>query len=207
MLALSIVVIVIGCAPCLSSLKDILLGIGAGGVSSILVAFFIDIADTKKAHEKQKEIFNRLTLSVDIACEELLTEFVVAAQEVYGADTNKRTFREWAEMLLKDDHAEEKVLYEAEYALQQIKEIKQRAQQLQQDIKLQLENRYFTESFEKKVEKIIHTCNRIERERKRKNYSSCLSLITKNLVTAMCDYNSTLLDKFEKPFTWTEEEQ
>lgn len=186
-------------------IRDVLLGLGTGGVSSTIVAFVIDLANTKKLQETEKKLFDRLTSDLDAVCEELLTEFVVGAQEVYGIDDEKRTFGEWATMLLGDDSADERILHEANYSLQQVAEVEKQARRLIADSRIHINNQYFDGNLTKKLKKIINYCQRIDREQRRGKYKNCLSILTKELVNTIIEYKPTMASVFKEPFKWDEE--
>ena len=185
--------------------KDVLLGLGTGGFSSTITAYVIDLASTRKQQAKEKKLFERLTADFDMACEELLTEFVVGAQEAYGIDDKKRTFIEWARMLLEDDYADERILHEADYSLQQIMEIRKQARGLLADSRTHISNQYFSDELIKKLKKIESYCQRVEHERKRGKYKNCFDIITKELINAIIEYKPTMAHVFKEPFNWEEE--
>lgn len=184
---------------------DMLLSLGTGGVSSTVVAFAIDLANTKKLQLEEKKLFERLTSDFDMACEELLTEFVVGAQEAYGIDDEKRTFSEWAAMLLENDSANERILHEADYSLQQVEEIDGQVKRLLADSRIHIGNQYFDDNLIKQLNKIQNYCQRIDREHKRGKYKNCLGIVTNDLVKAITEYKPELASVFKEPFNWEEE--
>ena len=186
-------------------IAEVLLSLGSGGVSSTIVALVIDKANTKIQESEERTLFNRITADFDVSCEELLTEFVVAAQEVYGIDNKRRTFAEWAGMLMADDYADRKILQEADYAIQQVTEVKNKANRLIQDRIIHLNNRYLDDDFIKVIKKIHNSCQRIEREHKRGKYKNCLEILSKEMIPALIEYKSDMSSYFEAPFNWDEE--
>lgn len=185
--------------------RDVLLGLGTGGVSSTIVAFVIDLANTKKQQETEKKLFERLTSDFDMACEKLLTEFVVGAQEAYGIDDEKRTFVEWATMLLGDDSADERILHEADYSLQQVVEVEKQARCLITDSRIHINNQFFHDDLIKKLKRIRNFCQRVDREHKRGKYKNCLSIISSGLIKEITAYKPAMVSFFEEPFNWDEE--
>ena len=184
---------------------EVFLSLGSGGVSSTIVAYVIDIANKKRQESEEKNQFERLTAEFDAACEELITEFVVAVQEAYGIDDKKRTFAEWAGMLMADDSADVKVLQEADCALQQVTEVKNQANRLLQDSKIYLNNKYLDNDFIVTIKKIRNYSQRIEREHKRRKYKNCLEILVKEMVDALIKYKPSMSSIFEETFNWTEE--
>lgn len=184
------------------SAAEIFLSLGSGGVSSTIVALVMDIANKKRQENEERNLFNRLTAEFDAACEELLTEFVVAAQEAYGVDEEKRSFAEWARMLMADDLADTKILREADYALQQVTEVKNQANRLLRDKNIHLNNQYLDDDFVKAVKKIYSYCQRIEREQKKGKYMNCLEILEKGMVDALIEYKPSMSSFFKEPFNW-----
>lgn len=184
---------------------EVLLGLGTGGISSTIVAFVIDLANTKKQQETERKLFERLTSDFDVACEELLTEFVVGAQEAYGIDDEKRTFVEWATMLLGDDSADEKILHEADYSLQQVVEVEKQSRRLITDSRIHINNQFFNDVLIKKLKRIQNFCQRVDREHKRGKYKNCLSIISSELVKEIIAYKPAMSSVFDEPFNWDDE--
>lgn len=108
-------------------------------------------------------------------------------------------------MLLTNGNNDEKVLREADFALQQISIIKKEAQLLIQDSKNYLNNKSIDDSFLKSIKKIQNICQRIEREHKSRKYSNCFNLISKDLLKSFCEFDTELKSFFEEPFNWEEE--
>lgn len=186
-------------------IPDVLLGIGTGGVTSAIVALITDMANTSMQQREEKKLFERLTSDFDMACEELLIDFVVGAQEAYGIDDEKRTYIEWATMLLGDDSADERILYEADYALQQIKVIERQARRLLNDSRIHINNCNFDEELIKKIKRIQNYCQRIDHEHKRGKYKNCLRIIDEELVNLLIEYKPSMTLVFKEPFNWDEE--
>ncbi len=187
---------------------DILLGIGAGGISSAIVSLIIDVMNTKQNKKLEKEVFSRINLELYKACEDLPMEFVIAVQEAtdYSYDDEKElTFTQWAEILLKDNQADDRILNEADYALQQINEISRQTSILKQSSRIYLNNSNFDEAFLKKIRRVENLCQRIERQRKRGEYEGCLDIITKEFIKAVIEYNKELSSIYEEPFNLIEE--
>ena len=187
-------------------LADILLG--AGGLSSAIVSLIIDNINTKQNEKQEEEIFNRLKIELDKVCEDVPMEFVIAAQEAtdYQYDKEEKlSFVQWAEILLKNNQADERILHEADYALQQIDEIRMHANILIKSCKMYLNNRNFNEEFMRKIKRIGNLCQRIESQHKRKEYESCLNIISNEFIKAVIEYNKDLSSIYEQPFNLKEE--
>ena len=141
----------------------------------------------------------------------MLYEFVVACQEIHGVDDEKRTFFQWASMVLGIKKINEDIIREIDYALQQINEMDRQATKLLQVCKIHVDIELFDESFVKRIKRIQNICQRITREQKRRKYNNCLNIISKELINELNEYNNVygkyegiVLEDLKKPFKWDE---
>jgi hypothetical protein len=185
-------------------ISSVLSGIFTGALSGVLVALFFDVVNTRIQNEKEKEIYERLIGEFRSACDNLPYEFLVAVQEAFGIDDENRTFEQWASRILViEDGASESIIAEADYALQQVTEIRNLGNKLLSDSTVYMGNTYINDAFIKSISKICSIANKIDIYRKKKKYSTCLSLIEKDLIPAICAWDSSLKETFDSPFNWS----
>ena len=179
-------------------LKDILLGLSTGLLSSALVSLLVDIANTMLKKDSDKKIFELFISSFKRRCSEIPCEINTVFYEMFGYESDeKRTFEDYVNSVfsLENKDTRDKHLAEINYFLQSISDVKESGEKILDNIHNFYDNQQYSENFEKNVKLIIYHCKKILECQKEKKYDDCKKLLVD------CFKNSVLelypdLDKY-----------
>ena len=124
-----------------------------------------------------KLIVDRLLLDLKVESEDILSELMLATQECFGIDEEKRTYSEWTEMLFGGKELSEKNTSEIRYYIQKISDVKLAAQKASEICKLYYNNSFVDEPLEKRLKKIVSLCQSVEARCNSKHYRRCIGIL------------------------------
>ena len=144
---------------------------------NVIASLFTDMSTTSKQHKNDKLIVDRLLLDLKVESEDILSELMLATQECFGIDEEKRTYSEWTEMLFGGKELSEKNTSEIRYYIQKISDVKLAAQKASEICKLYYNNSFVDEPLEKRLKKIVSLCQSVEARCNSKHYRRCISML------------------------------
>lgn len=178
-LFIAIILLIVGYCFCDSNSPggEIARNVGFSLLATFIASLFTDMSTTSKHHKNNKLIVDRLLLDLKVECGEILSELMVATQECFGIDEEKRTYSEWTEMLFCNKELSEKNISEIKYYIQKISDVRLAAKKTGEICKLYYNNNFVDETLEKRLKKIVFLCQSVEIGCNIKHYSHCIDYL------------------------------
>ena len=178
-LIIAIILLIAGYCFCDSNSPEgeIAKNVGFSLLATFIASLFTDMSTTSKQHKNDKLIVDRLLLDLKVESEDILSELMLATQECFGIDEEKRTYSEWTEMLFGGKELSEKNTSEIRYYIQKISDVKLAAQKASEICKLYYNNSFVDEPLEKRLKKIVSLCQSVEARCNSKHYRRCISML------------------------------
>ena len=160
-----------------TTIGEISKNVGFSLLATFIASLLTDISTTRKQHKKDKQIVERLLLDLKVESEDILSELMLATQECFGIDEEKRTYSEWTEMLFGGKELSEKNTSEIRYYIQKISDVKLAAQKASEICKLYYNNSFVDEPLEKRLKKIVSLCQSVEARCNSRHYRRCIGML------------------------------
>lgn len=187
----------------------VMLNIGYGLLSSVTLAFMIDLVNTNITGERDKKEFDYFVQPIKNAIYNLIDEAVECSDNRHGNGWSKNTFNDWIGWIFEPNDSTE--MDEDDYndlineIILKVIKIKEIASDLSEK-SLFLNNPYCSSEFIERLSQLQRDAARIESSFNRKEYKRCNDYIIHTLSKRICLIFPEMTDSFTKKYNNDEDE-
>ena len=204
-LVISMALILIECI--IGNCGSLCINIGVGIFSSLIVAFLIDISNTKRNYKRDQANRNELTRHYISTFLDLRDQAMKTAEERIGSDGKARTFNEWIVLALNGGCTdEERDYFDIKYAM---RKINQSAEHLYSVLLHHLYNEQISGKYREHVKRICSMTSYISFLLEKGDNTQSVCTITKRLIPLFLSNNQECTHYFRDVYNtdrYSEEE-